>query len=178
MPSATARPHHSSTKKTAKASPSPTQTEWSHKFETLRREDLFRNPPKDHSAYPLLQDAIAPHIDSFNALFEEDNGLIAKALKDIGTKSYLDQDETIPISSRNRLDIKIVQIYVTKPTLPDNNKVSKNRQVLPAECRERHVTYRGRLMAKFQYRVNSGDPSEFIRDLGLLPVMIMVCPFT
>ena len=55
---------------------SPTSTTWNHEYNTLRREDLFRNPPTDHSAYPLLQTAINPHIESFDALFKP-NGLIS-----------------------------------------------------------------------------------------------------
>jgi len=151
-----------------------TNTKWSHEFDTLRRENLFKNPPKDHSAYPLLEQAIAPHIESFNALFEQD-GLIAKGLADIGTKYYLDGDERAGPAGKNVLSIKIKDVRVEKAVLPPSNKFSKHREIYPAECRERHVTYRGKMMATLQFRINNGDPHEFVRDVGQIPLMLKVC---
>lgn len=164
MPSSTLPPEPQS---------SGTNTKWSHEFDTVRREDLFRNPPTDHTAYPALQAAIAPHIESFNALFDED-GLIARGLKDIGTKYYLDGDQNTPLERRNKLSVRFKEIIVNKPQLPDFNKFSKVRSVLPAECRERHVTYRGKVSARLEYRVNNGDPMELITSMGQLPIMLMV----
>ena len=43
-------------------------------FRTLEREKRFQNPPKDKSVYPLLADAVAPHVGSFNALTEGADG--------------------------------------------------------------------------------------------------------
>jgi DNA-directed RNA polymerase beta subunit len=151
-----------------------TDTNWSHEFETLRRENLFRNPPKDHTAYPALVAAVQPHIDSFNALLEKD-GLIAQALRDIGTKTYLDGDERAPSAGKNKLSISIKEIFVEKSQLPALNKFStKNREILPAECRERHVSYRGKMSARLEYKINNGDPKEFMRELGQLPIMLKV----
>lgn len=151
-----------------------TSTAWSHEFDTVRRERLFQNPPKDHTAYPALKEAISPHIESFNALFEP-NGLISKAIEDIGTVTFLDGDSRAGPEGKNRLDIKIKQVLVQKSMLPDTNKFStRNREILPSECRERHVTYRGKLSAVFEYRINEGDPKEVIRELGNLPLMVMV----
>ena len=59
--------------------------------------------------------------------------------------------------------------------LPASNKFStRNREILPAECRERHVTYRGKLSARLEYRINNGDSKEVIRELGQLPIMLLV----
>jgi len=151
-----------------------TKTKWNHEFNTLRREDLFRNPPKDHTAYPALQAAISPHIEAFNAVFEE-NGLLAHGLRDIGTKTFLDGDEREGPAGKNRLDIRIKEIIVEKSVLPSANKVStRNRSVLPSECRERHVTYRGKMYARLECKINDGDPQEIIREIGKLPLMLMV----
>ncbi len=151
-----------------------TSTTWSHEFDTLRRENLFRNPPKDHTAYPALKAAIAPHVESFNALFGKD-GLIAKGLLDIGTRTYLDGDDREGPAGKNSLKIRIKEVFVEKSMLPAENKFStRNREVLPAECRERHVTYRGKMQARFEYQINNSDPKEFDRPLGQLPLMLMV----
>lgn len=58
-------------------------------FDTLKRENLFRNPPKDKSAFPALLAAVQPHIDSFNAVTAE-GGLLDLARQDIGVKSVFD----------------------------------------------------------------------------------------
>lgn len=150
-----------------------TATSWDHQYNTLRREDLFRNPPTDHSAYPLLQQAVNPHIESFDAVFSN-NGLLAKGLADIGTKEFLDGNDRIPVETRNKLSIRYKSVHLQKSALPPANKFAVKREVLPAECRERHVSYRGKLSATFEYRINDGDPKEFTREIGLLPIMIKV----
>src|SRR5437660_8913927 len=58
-------------------------------FNTLRREDLFCNPPKDKSAFPALLGAVEPHIGSFNAITAE-GGLLDLARQDIGVKCVFD----------------------------------------------------------------------------------------
>lgn len=161
----------------------PTNTQWTTEFDTLRREKLFRNPPKDHSAYPILLDAIRPHIGSFNALLDNDN-LLEAALKDIGTKSFLENEETTkeradreregrPYEKRNRFSVRIRNLYVERAILPPTNKFStKNREIYPAECRERHATYRGRLKTKIEFRVNNGEWQESVREMGQIPIML------
>ena len=169
------RPATTKSKKSGKAPASATQTTWSHEFDTLRRENLFRNPPTDHSAYPLLTQAIAPHIESFNAVFEE-GGLISHALKDIGTKTFLDGDERAGPAGKNQLHVRIKQVFLEKTKLPDQNKFTDlyNRKIMPAECRERHSTYRGKLSVMVEYRINDGDPQTFLQGLGAVPIMLMV----
>lgn len=156
--------------------PSATETQWSHEYDTIRRQDLFQNPPADHTAYPALQLAVDPHIESFNGIFRDDGkpGLLAHGLVDIGSKTFLDGNDGTGLQGRNRLSIRITAVALQKPQLPPSNKSARNRDVLPAECRERHVTYRGKLSATFEYTINGGDPMEFTRDLGQVPVMVKV----
>jgi DNA-directed RNA polymerase I subunit RPA2 len=68
-------------------------------FDTLRREDAFRHPSKNGNEVPILQELVAPHIESFNALFNDSNltledgdgkGLLSLGIKDIGTKVVFD----------------------------------------------------------------------------------------
>ncbi|KAM5345309.1 hypothetical protein ACJ41O_011171 [Fusarium nematophilum] len=154
--------------------PSATNTEWDHEYNTLRRENLFRNPPKDHTAYPALQLAVDPHLESFNGLLRDDGkpGLLAHGLADIGSKTFLDGDERAGPEGKNRLTIRYKDVTLQKPQVPPSNKMARNRQIFPAECRERHVTYRGRLSATLEYRINGGDPIEFVREFGQVPVMV------
>ena len=161
------------------------QREWSVEYDILRRERLFRHPPKDQTAYPSLAAAILPHIHSFNALFDGVE-VLKKALEDIGTKSFLDGDrqaaehrtarrEERRPPRRNKLDVRITELFLEKAVLPTANKFStRNREIYPAECRERHATYRGKLRARLEYRINNGDWKESVRELGQVPIMLRV----
>jgi DNA-directed RNA polymerase I subunit RPA2 len=164
--------------------PAPTNTDWSVQFDTQRREKLFQNPPSDKTAYPSLAESIKPHVDSFNALFE-DSKILEAGLKDIGIKTFLDGEfetseqkaarkaEGIRAPKRNRLNVRVKELFLDKPTLPPTNKYStKNRNIYPSECRERHATYRGKLRARLEYQVNNGDWMESVRELGQVPIML------
>ena len=162
----------------------PTNTEWGSEFDTLRREKLFQDPPNDRNAYPALSDALKPHLNSFNALFNHDK-LLEAALKDIGTKIFLDgeRDSKQPtvqrlqngelLEKKNRLHVRIRELTLEKSVLSTDNKFStRNRRIYPAECRERNATYRGKLKARVEYRLNDGEWKQTIRQLGQLPIML------
>lgn len=166
--------------------PAPTDTNWSVNYDTLRREHLFRHPPKDHTAFPALAESIRPHVDSFNALFEGPRVLDA-GLKDIGIKTFLDGDVETPEQKkarqaegrkaprRNRLNVRVREVFLEKPVLPPTNKFStRNRNIYPSETRERHATYRGKLRAKLEWQVNNGEWMESVRELGQVPIMLRV----
>ncbi|KAF7846371.1 hypothetical protein BT93_L4490 [Corymbia citriodora subsp. variegata] len=159
-------------------SPSEDSTKWSTEFDTLKRHNLFRNPPADKTAYPTLAAAIAPHIDSFNAIFADD-GLLHHAIRDIGTKTFFDGNPNVdPVNedgsrvTRNRLQVRVRQVFLEKSLLPPSNKIATKREVYPVECRERHVTYRGRFRGRFEWRINEGEWKENVRDFGALPIML------
>ncbi|KAK3337240.1 hypothetical protein B0T19DRAFT_379411 [Cercophora scortea] len=154
--------------------PARTKTTWDHEYNTLRRENLFRHPPKDQTAYPALQAAVDPHIGAFNAIFGDDDrpGLIDHALAEIGTKTFMDGDERAAPGGKNKLTVRYKSITLQRSQLPPSNKFAKNREIYPAECRERHVSYRGKLTALLEYRINDGEPHEFVRDIGQMPIMI------
>lgn len=63
-------------------------------FHTLTREAAFLHPPSNQSDIPALDELVAPHIDSFNALMEDgengSKGLLALAVEDIGAKVVFD----------------------------------------------------------------------------------------
>ncbi|KIX05801.1 uncharacterized protein Z518_03773 [Rhinocladiella mackenziei CBS 650.93] len=150
-----------------------TRTEWSVEYDTVRRHRLFRNTPKDHSAFPALKAAVKPHVESFNALWDE--GLIDAGLKDIGIHTVVDGDprNPRPAEAHNKLDLRVTGVILDKPVLPSSNKYSiQDRNIYPSECRERHATYRGKLGARLQYRVNSGEWRESVRDVGQMPIML------
>lgn len=148
-----------------------TDTQWTVDYDTTRKRKLFNKPPEDQSAYPLLQAAVKPHVESFNALFG--GGLLDEAIKDIDVVSVVDGNQAKPEDPRNILQLRIGDVSLETPRLPDSNKFStRNREIYPIECRERHSSYRGTLRAKLQWRVNNGEWQESLRNLGQLPIMV------
>lgn len=163
---------------------SSTSTQWSSEFDTSRREKLFKNPPNDHTPYPALAETIQPHINSFNALLDNSK-LLEAALKDIGTKTFLDGEQETqqqraqrvgegrPQEKRNRLCVRIRELFLEKAVLPPTNKFStKNREIYPSECRERHASYRGKLRARVEYKLNGGKWQDSVREMGQIPIML------
>ena len=68
-------------------------------FDTLTRERQFKNPPKDGAAVPILNEFVTPHLESFNALFDDSGlatgdgdgrGLLSLGIKDIGERVVFD----------------------------------------------------------------------------------------
>src|SRR4051812_23944286 len=105
--------------------PHATNTSWSVEYDTIRRQNLFKAPPRDKSAYPALAAAIRPHIQSFDALFENQQ-ILQAGLCDIGTQTFVDSDprDTSVGSARNQLSLRIAEVLLEKPVLPAANKIS------------------------------------------------------
>lgn len=62
-------------------------------FRTLTRERQFRHPPAQASDVPALDELVAPHLESFNALVEDDvtgKGLLQLGVEDVGEKWIFD----------------------------------------------------------------------------------------
>lgn len=68
-------------------------------FKTLEREEAFRNPAKKGSTVPILNEFVIPHLESFNALFDDSGlaagdgdgrGLLSLGLDDIGERVVFD----------------------------------------------------------------------------------------
>lgn len=73
-------------------------------FNTLAREESFRNPPKNGLTYNILNEFVTPHTESFNSLFDDSGlpsgdgdgrGILSLALKDIGERVMWDGNGTV-----------------------------------------------------------------------------------
>lgn len=69
-------------------------------FNTLAREESFKNPAKKGSNYSILNEFVTPHIESFNALFDDSGlpegdgdgkGLLSMGLDDVGERVVFDR---------------------------------------------------------------------------------------
>ncbi|KAH7887491.1 hypothetical protein F5I97DRAFT_2009198 [Phlebopus sp. FC_14] len=157
-------------------------------FNTLSREESFRNPPSNSSTYPILDEFVTPHIESFNALFDDSRlpkgdgdgrGLLSLGLKDIGERVVFDGNgqpgtESGQTGWGNRMSIWIEEVSIAPPRVSDRDTWSTERRVYPSEARERLTSYRGRMQAKVCWKINGeGHPDQYVmRDCGLVPIMV------
>lgn len=140
-------------------------------FNTLQREQRFKNPA-DGSGYPLLADAVAPHVGSFNALTSgPGGGLLNLAVQDIGTKTIFATNDPTRYNSADKLNIRVKGVQLAKPQVPKNDKLSVNQKTMPSECRERMTTYRSRMVLDLEWSVN-GETFHDQRDVGQVPIML------
>jgi len=155
-------------------------------FDTLRREHSFKHPSSSQSEYPALQEAVQPHINSFNAITADN--LLEIAVKDIGKKTVFDHKGNENGGRGNKLTFWIEGVQLSRPALTSRERISLNRRLYPSEVlnsslillesnvqsRERKTTYKGVLRAKFMYQLNDGPEQFDIKELGEIPVMVKV----
>ncbi|KAH8118656.1 beta and beta-prime subunits of DNA dependent RNA-polymerase [Phellopilus nigrolimitatus] len=154
-------------------------------FDTLKREESFRNPTKNGLTVPILNEFVAPHIESFNALFDDSGlpsgdgdgkGLLSLALQDIGERVVFDytgkSDENGNPGLGNRLSVWIEQVSIGRPMVPERDKTAVERKVFPAEARERLTSYRGRMTVKLCWKVQGREEKSIMKDCGLVPIMV------
>ncbi|KAF7352334.1 DNA-directed RNA polymerase subunit beta [Mycena venus] len=140
-------------------------------FNTLAREEAFRNPPKNGSTYNILNEFVLPHLESFNALFDDSGlpsgdgdgrGLISLGLEDIGERVVFDGDGKVDNRGwGNRMRIWIESANIARPMVPDKDKHSTTRKVFPSEARERLTSYRAPRNAQGLRTCSYHEPEEF-----------------
>ncbi|KAJ3487257.1 hypothetical protein NLI96_g3666 [Meripilus lineatus] len=147
-------------------------------FGTVKREKSFKAPPRDGHSVPILNEFVQPHLESFNALFDDSGlpdgdgdgrGLLSLGIKEIGERVVFDGrgeigEEGGQHSFGNRLS--------TRPMVSERDQQAKVRKAYPTEARERVTSYRGRMTAKICWRVNDNPVETEIRDCGLVPIMV------
>ncbi|KAG6828654.1 hypothetical protein H0H92_007123 [Tricholoma furcatifolium] len=155
-------------------------------FNTLEREKAFRNPPKDGSTYGILNEFVAPHIESFNALFDDNylpagdgdgKGLLTLAIRDIGERVIFDgtgsQNPDGTLGWGNKMRIWIESVSIARPQVPERHQSEyKEPRVYPSEARERLTSYRGRMNMKICWTDPAGATQSTVKDCGLVPVMV------
>ncbi|KAH9444564.1 hypothetical protein MJO28_013414 [Puccinia striiformis f. sp. tritici] len=149
----------------------------SSSFGTLKRENTFRHPSTQATENPAIHELIAPHVTSFNALFDGPDGspgLLGLAIADLPSKVVFDSERQAGEhrDSRNRLEFKITELMVSNPLAMEKGQGALRDRIYPTEARERLTTYAGKISAKVTWSLNNGTPQNEYRDFGLLPIMV------
>lgn len=112
------------TRTTGKGTSSETRPTRPFSFNTLKREEGFREPSKSTSEFPVLQALIQPHLQSFNSIF--DDGILEASVKNLEARVIRDENG-------NRLSFWLEDVQLSKPMLSEKEHYSMNRFVYPTE---------------------------------------------
>jgi DNA-directed RNA polymerase I subunit RPA2 len=110
---------------------SPPKSKFKPSFDTLIREHSFTFPSSAKSSFPALQEAVQPHIDSFNAITADH--LLEIAVRDIGKKTVFDHKTDTNGGLGNKLTFWLEDVQLARPALTTRERTSLNRRLFPAE---------------------------------------------
>ncbi|XP_047136154.1 DNA-directed RNA polymerase I subunit RPA2 isoform X2 [Hydra vulgaris] len=127
----------------------------------LTSQEFVAGKPLDNQN-KALQEFIQPHIESFNYILE--NGL------NEAVKLIIPQEFELP--DGRRAEISILDCSIGTPVVDDNNFTSKTQRVYPAECRERHCTYKAKLTVTLQWKINGVLQGSVTKSIAQVPVMV------
>ncbi|KAG5859304.1 DNA-directed RNA polymerase subunit B [Encephalitozoon hellem] len=105
-----------------------------------------------------LKDAAKAHIEAYNAIFDENvlDNLVAG----------------IPPLIRGRTKIVVEDIHISPPYLSDKDHISVDRRLFPRECRERGLTYRGKMAVRVSLFYDNKHVMTEDKFAGYFPIMV------
>lgn len=118
--------------------------------------------PVNATARERLRRLFSPHVDSFDRFL--DAGLP-------GAVAALEPQEVEHPAGGPRLRFWLESVSIAKPLRVDPGAVD-SAPLLPAECRERAISYRGQIRAVLVRQVGDAPPERLDRRLGQMPVMV------
>ncbi|KAJ3244159.1 hypothetical protein HDU78_011350 [Chytriomyces hyalinus] len=147
-------------------------------FNTLQRQVLAKNPSKGRPHHARIAALSAPHVDSFNSIFVHGpiasaSGLLDAAIADLGSRSVFavnTNDQSASLKNTPKIKFWFSSITVAKPQIEVGRGLGNS--LYPSECRERGISYKGKMQAKLCWSVNNGPVQSDPRSLGHLPIMV------
>ncbi|KAJ2668020.1 hypothetical protein IWW42_005519 [Coemansia sp. RSA 1085] len=144
-------------------------------FKTLERQQRAMHPGSDFE-YPETQKLTQPHIESFNSIWEaagpKTPALMDVAVSMLGKHAVYDRKPDSESQLGTKITFWVDNVRLTHPALAAREAKSSSRLMYPTECRQRAITYRGRLTGTVHYRVGDNPEVAEEKQFGLLPVMV------
>ncbi|KAJ2849531.1 hypothetical protein IWW36_002569 [Coemansia brasiliensis] len=144
-------------------------------FKTLERQQKAISPGNEFE-YPETQKLTLPHIESFNSIWEaagpKTPSLMDVAVSLLGKHAMFDRKPDSESQLGTKITFWVDNVRLTHPSLATRETKSSNRLMYPTECRQRSITYRGRLTGTVHYKVGDNPEIAEEKQFGLLPVMV------
>uniref|UniRef100_X1YWB5 DNA-directed RNA polymerase subunit beta n=1 Tax=Capitella teleta TaxID=283909 RepID=X1YWB5_CAPTE len=109
-----------------------------------------------------MQDLTKPHIDSFNYVLKEGLNTAVKRIEPL----------EFALPSGQRISLSIQNASILNPMVPQSNIYATTLRVFPAECRERGITYKGKLTLELNWSVDGRKFGPVERAIGDVPIMV------
>lgn len=71
-------------------------------------------------------------------------------------------------------DVFLQSAKLCSPVVPPGLCGVKSPYIYPTECRQRGITYKGRLVTKLSFKINGSQLAVVEKDLGQIPIMVKV----
>ncbi|KAG2440977.1 hypothetical protein HXX76_003830 [Chlamydomonas incerta] len=128
--------------------------------------------PRDEQEVPLeYQKLVEPHVASFNYFIGEGLQNVVESLQPVEVTHPTTGEVTRIWLSDVRVE-KPVRDDVVGLRLTGGAGAVANSRIMPRDCREGGTSYKGSLMATFNWCAGDGMPCSLDRKLGALPVMV------
>ncbi|GFV26919.1 DNA-directed RNA polymerase I subunit RPA2 [Trichonephila clavipes] len=109
----------------------------------------------------VLQDASIAHVASFNYVLREGIGHVVKNIPPL----------EIGLPNGDRIQVNIINAAIGMPGVKQGT-IAKTIKVYPAECRNRCVTYKGRLLLTISWSKNGVVQDVIEKTIGEVPIMV------
>lgn len=123
-----------------------------------KREAVEQIPEKQHE---IVQNLIRNHIDSFDYFINQ--GFL-EGIKSIPPFVY-----TFPTGQK--LEVRVINFKISTPQI-DSESFMRDKNLYPAECRQRRTSYMGMLSLEFVWYLNGNFMGSLEENIGRLPIMI------
>ena len=121
-------------------------------------EHIEEVPETQHS---YVQDLISNHIDSFD--YFTDSGFIG------GIQVIPPFEYTLP--NGQQLKVQVTNYKLFKPVL-ESGSYSRLREIYPSECRQRGVSYLGKMHLEFVWYLDGNFMGSLEDSIGQIPIMV------
>lgn len=78
------------------------------------------------------------------------------------------------LPNKDKISLTIDDATISYPAAPLGVVGLRNQNIYPTECKQRGVTYRGKLCIRVSWSINGRLQVAFDKDLGDIPIMIKV----
>uniref|UniRef100_A0A224XGY9 DNA-directed RNA polymerase subunit beta n=1 Tax=Panstrongylus lignarius TaxID=156445 RepID=A0A224XGY9_9HEMI len=119
----------------------------------------FKGPPTEQNEF--LQSLGTPHLESFNYLLEEGLDHIVKYIVPV---EFVHDD--------HRIKLSFSEICLLPPLVPSNMVGARTQELWPTECRQRRISYSGRIIVKINWEIDGKPQIPLQKEVGCIPVML------
>lgn len=80
----------------------------------------------------------------------------------------------LTLASGDKIELRIEDASISSPTVPAGTIGVKNHRVYPTECRQRTMTYKGKINLRVGWSINGRKQESFDKNVGEVPIMLKV----